>query len=120
MIAADVVVYAASPVLQVKDVPMERFEIRPLSAFLHMVPTSRQNSQTSLLTISGHYGSDFNRLINGSFERFPLGFINELRVAPFVRKASRLLVDTKLWRELTRTHTLLRCGLQMNHDEGRW
>ena len=52
--AADVMVDATNPVLQVENVPMQRFEIRPLSTFLHIVPSSREGGQISLPAISGH------------------------------------------------------------------
>lgn len=81
VVAADVMVDSTNPVLQVENVPMQRFEIRLLITFLHIVPSSREKGQISLPAISGHDGCMINRILQGSLERLPRGIVNDLRVA---------------------------------------
>ena len=82
VIAADVVMDSTHPVLQVEDVPMQRFEVRALGTVFNVVPFARQGAQVTFPSVRGHNGRSLNGRFKNLLERFSRSIFNHGCTAP--------------------------------------
>ncbi len=90
VIAADMVMDSAHPVLEIQDVPMKGFEICSLSAVFNILPLVRQGAQVAFPSISGHNGRSLFGRFRNLLERRSRSIFNYCGTTPFqLRLASR-------------------------------
>ncbi len=90
VIAADMVMDSAHPVLEIEDVPMKCFEICSLTAAFNIVPLARQVVQETFPSVSGHNGRSFYGRFQNLLELLSRSIFNHFGTKPFqLRLASR-------------------------------